>query len=53
MANGEQLEGIQEIIKSMSHKKRGGDESDEDGDGEIPETAIQIQLKELISRYNI
>lgn len=52
VVNGEQLEGIEEIIKGLNRRRRPG-ESEDDLDEEIPETAIQIQLKELISRYNI
>ncbi len=49
--SGEQLEGIEEIIKGLSQRRRLS-ESDNDED-EIPESPIQIQLKELISKYNI
>ena len=52
MINGEQLEGIEEIIKGLN-RRRGPNESEDDLDDEIPETATQIQLKEIISRYNI
>ena len=55
MDNGEELEGVEEIIKSLSKKRKWGDDGDDesDKDGEIPETALQIQLKELTQRYNI
>jgi hypothetical protein len=39
---GESLDGIEEIIKSLAEKKKKKDEkadSDEDFDGEFPETA--------------
>ena len=52
--NGEELEGVEDIIKSLSKKRKKEDEEDEtDINGEIPETALQIQLKELTQRYNI
>jgi hypothetical protein len=50
--NGEELEGVEEIIKSLS-KRRKDDDEESDKDEEIPDTALQIQLKELAQRYNI
>jgi hypothetical protein len=51
--NGEELEGVEEIIKSLSKRRRDEDDESDNEDGEIPETALQIQLKELTQRYNI
>ena len=51
--NGEELEGVEEIIKSLSKRRRDEDDESDNEDDEIPETALQIQLKELTQRYNI
>ena len=53
MDNGEELEGVEEIIKSLSKRRRDEDDESDKEDDEIPETALQIQLKELTQRYNI
>lgn len=53
MDNGEELEGVEEIIKSLSKRRRDEDDESDNEDDEIPETALQIQLKELTQRYNI
>jgi hypothetical protein len=40
--NGEELEGVEEIIKSLSKRRRDEDDESDNEDDEIPETALQI-----------
>ena len=44
MDNGEELEGVEEIIKSLAKRGRWGNDEEEDFEedleGEIPETAL-------------
>ena len=55
MERGESLEGVDEIIKSLTRKKRQNEQEEvEEGDDfGMPESQRAKEVRELMQRYNI